>query len=131
MLQDQLDHLWIPCADSLVQNRPSLRVLLGHICLVLQEDLGRFYVTQGNSQVQQGPAPRIPLVNILSVSEREGTQLIRAYTNKGLIQESIFPAIPTDPFPNSPAPPFCGAVLLPHVNKKEKQNGAYEMPQKL
>lgn len=56
---------------QVVLTRPPLRVLLGHICLVLQEDLGRLYVTQGNSQVQQGPAPRIPLVNILSVSERE------------------------------------------------------------
>lgn len=64
----------------------------------------------------------------VSVREREITQLIRAYTNKGLIQESMFPAIPTDPFPNSTAPPFCGAVSLPHVNKRRSRTGPMKWP---
>lgn len=106
-----------------VLTRPSLCILLGHICLVLQEDLGRLDVTQGNSQVQQGPAPWVPLVNILPVPRREGTELIRACTNTGLIQESTFPAIPTDLLPNSPVPPLCGAGSFPHGNKRRSRRG--------
>lgn len=56
---------------------PSLCILFSYICLVLKKDFGRFYITQGNSKVQQGPASWITLINILlSIREKNNAEAV-------------------------------------------------------
>lgn len=98
-------HQHMTSASQVVLTCPSLCILFGNICLVMKKDLGRFYITQGNSQVQQGPASWVALINILwGIQERnnaeaalsnasEHTKSLCEQSLAAVTQESIFPHI--------------------------------------
>jgi len=94
----KIQHLQLKSVLQVIFTCPPLCILFSYVCLVLKEDFGRFYIAQGNSKVQQGPAPWITLINILlSIRERNNAEAVlsnttdqgtlrRAYINKACQQ---------------------------------------------
>lgn len=113
---------------------------------MLKKDFGRFYVTQGNSKMQQGPAPGITLINILlSIQEISNADVALANAdnhsalrrvhiklvgnNLGVNVPYICPHSSCYVVTLQTVLPFCPqytAISLPHQNK-EKQDRAYEL----
>lgn len=113
---------------------------------MLKEDFGRFYVTQGNSKMQQGAAPRIALINILlSTQEISNADIALANAvnhnalrrvHMKLVGNNLGANVPyicphsscyiVTLFANTAALPFCPhytAISLPNEIKREAGRG--------